>query len=122
MSQGYKLPEGHTIGFEYYRPKVNPIAQGLYLPFTKGGRVPSGLLVAQEYRRLGWGYPRYQKGISDWEPGSNGGLVCCFIRNGNGELIAGGEAWCHPRDVFNYRIGRDISRGRALKALANGGA
>ena len=44
------------------------------------------------------------------------------LANGNGELIAGGEAWCHPRDVFNYRIGRDISRGRALKALANGGA
>lgn len=37
--------------------------------------------------------------------------------NEKGESVATGVAECSSKDAFCYRIGRDISRGRAFKAL-----
>lgn len=60
----------------------------------------------------------YQRGKSKWEPHTKGGLTVCSIWDGDSSLLGRGFAVCSKRDAFCYRIGREIARGRALKALA----
>jgi hypothetical protein len=61
----------------------------------------------------------YQRGISLWSPTERGGYTFCFVYEGDdaSEPIAVGLAECSPKDAFCYRLGREISRGRALDEL-----
>jgi len=115
MSQGFELPEGYRLRYKYYRP---PADGGGGLPLTRGGKDPSGKLAVQAWLGRWAGYDQYQKGLSGWRPGSHGGLVICTIYNNDGVGVCCGKATCHTEDVFCYRIGRDIAKGRALKKLA----
>lgn len=58
----------------------------------------------------------YRRGWSDWEPTPRGGMTECYVKRGD-EVVATGVAVCSKKDAFSYRIGRAISRGRALKSL-----
>jgi hypothetical protein len=58
----------------------------------------------------------FQRGTSQWTPMPRGGYTRCYVYDQD-YLMATGLAECSPRDSFCYKIGRDISRGRALKAL-----
>jgi len=61
----------------------------------------------------------YQRGNGRFKPDEHGGMTHCAIIGRDGVILAEGRAVCSQRDAFNYRIGRDIARGRALKALEN---
>jgi hypothetical protein len=41
-----------------------------------------------------------------------------LIIDPDGDVVAEGKAICRPDEPFCRRIGRDVARGRALKALA----
>jgi len=60
----------------------------------------------------------YQRGETAWTPSEHGGYTQCFVYDGERNLKATGIAECSPLDSFCYRIGRAISRGRALKSLS----
>jgi hypothetical protein len=71
-----------------------------------------------------WVWGRHGRGLhfrrgehSGWTPSPRGGYTICRIYTNDNELLAAGLAECSPRDSFCYKLGRDISRGRALKAL-----
>lgn len=60
----------------------------------------------------------FQRGrTKTWQPSERGGYTLCFIYNDEGEVVATGVAECSKLDHFCYRLGREISRGRALKTL-----
>ena len=60
----------------------------------------------------------YRRGQTDWIPMGRGGLTSCTIlSDDNNKILAHGKALCSMSDNFNYKIGRDIARGRAEKQL-----
>jgi len=61
---------------------------------------------------------RYMRGVTAWQPKNNGGYTVCDLCNEDGDVLVVRIAECSPKDQFCYRTGRDIARGRALKALA----
>jgi hypothetical protein len=63
---------------------------------------------------------RYFPGDTLWKPASRGGWTICEVLDRYGDIVAHGEAHCSLKDAYCYRIGRDISRGRALKVLQTG--
>lgn len=50
-------------------------------------------------------------------PHTHGGCTECYIYDANRQFVASGEATCSLKDQFVYKIGRQISLGRALKHL-----
>lgn len=69
------------------------------------------------FGRHGTAY-HYQRGrTKEWHPFERGGYTLCFIYDGGGKLVAVGRAECSKLDPFSYRLGREISLGRALKVL-----
>lgn len=54
---------------------------------------------------------------SNFDPTTHGGRTECFIYGPDRQLVATGEALCSLKDQFVYKIGRQISLGRALKQL-----
>ena len=50
-------------------------------------------------------------------PESKGGTTIASIINERGNVVAVGRAFCSLQDQFNYRRGRLIATGRALKEL-----
>jgi hypothetical protein len=85
-------------------------------------RIPAQEWAVIARRTGGRGKPprcrRYIKGHTAWLPATRGGQTICMILDENDNLVVEGEAACSLSDNFNYRIGREISTGRALKALA----
>lgn len=62
---------------------------------------------------------RYFRGRDERAVATKGGQTFCIIRRNGQEVI--GIALCSHRDNFSYRLGREISFGRALKeAVAKG--
>jgi hypothetical protein len=59
----------------------------------------------------------YQPGNGNGEPSPRGGYTVCDVYDSKGNCVSRGCAECSHKDSFCYKIGRDISRGRALKAL-----
>jgi len=59
----------------------------------------------------------YRRGQTEWEPAPRGGITECGIYDRDGICITYGKARCSLKDAFCYRVGREISRGRALKSL-----
>jgi hypothetical protein len=76
---------------------------------------------------------RYYQGCSeasekhpgDWSPAERGGETICYIYPEGKEtdtrmmedLLSCGAAKCSLKDAFSYRLGRQISYGRAMKDL-----
>ncbi len=60
----------------------------------------------------------FKRGQETWTPASRGGAVDCAIHDDNNRIVAQGKSTCSMADNFNYRIGRDIARGRAEKEAA----
>lgn len=61
---------------------------------------------------------RFRRGRTKWLPYERGGHTVCTIRDDEDNKILGvGAATCSMSDNFNYKIGRDIARGRAEKKL-----
>lgn len=46
-----------------------------------------------------------------------GGSTAAYIYDKDGKLLAEGFSFCSDEDNFNYKLGRDIAIGRALKEL-----
>ena len=114
MSQHLTLPEGHEVEFEYYRTR----AWISSTPKQEGEHDPSGKDVARyNYVEAEIPYELHVKGVSNWQPGSNGGEVICYIYNQCNVVVSCGHSTCHWKDNFNPRIGRAISFGRALKRM-----
>ena len=101
---------------------------GLYVVY-KHYRRPPTISQAREMRepwipnevetfcgRHGLAY-HYQPGNGNGEPSPRGGYTFCYVYDQDKNLVSMGLAECSPKDSFNYKIGRDISRGRALKTL-----
>jgi hypothetical protein len=64
-------------------------------------------------------YHRWSRGatkIVRWSPTCKGGKTLCVIRLTDGRHVVG-YAFCSKEDNFEYRIGRQIARGRAEKQL-----
>lgn len=62
----------------------------------------------------------YQRKESTWMPQPKGGYTECVVWVGEGderERISIGWALCSEKDNFCYRVGRQIAKGRALKAI-----
>jgi len=59
----------------------------------------------------------YQQGQSEFEPAARGGETHCFVKDADSRVVATGVAHCSLKDTFCYRLGRNISKGRALKRL-----
>ena len=81
----------------------------------------NGYQMRYEHYRLrcdGGGLDRYHRGRSDWQPAERGGCTFCTIADEDGITLVIGAAKCSRKDAFCYRIGRQIAKGRALKALA----
>ena len=67
--------------------------------------------VPPEYRKPDG--PMYRDGFA---PHTHGGKTVCKVWNEK-EIVAIGTAWCSINDPFSYHIGREIARGRAMKAV-----
>jgi len=52
-------------------------------------------------------------------PAARGGLTTCEFVSDDGKLLAQGAGICSFSDNFNYRTGRLIAEGRALKKLGS---
>lgn len=65
---------------------------------------------------------RYLRSKSnDFEPSPFGGQTVVEIVDSDGkELLAVGQSHCSQLDQFNYKLGRKIAFGRALKILKEG--
>jgi hypothetical protein len=59
---------------------------------------------------------RYKRNFKTFVPSCKGGLTICRLVLDNGDEIIG-TAHCNLVDNFNYRLGRKIAHGRALKRL-----
>lgn len=60
---------------------------------------------------------RYFRGRSEWEPSTKGGHTICIIVGENNKEYAGFSV-CSDKDTFNYKVGREIAFGRALKFMS----
>ena len=102
------VPDGYRVVWKHFRPKA-----GYTLYFVPVWQ------KSPEYAMLDNGlYCRhYTRGKTYWEPALRGGVTRCYIYDDTKELVAIGEAQCSLEDQFVYRIGREISLGRALKNL-----
>lgn len=56
----------------------------------------------------------YTRGEMKWQPTCKGGLTECHLILTNSQDIVG-IAECSLKDNFNYRLGRAIAYGRAMK-------
>jgi hypothetical protein len=70
---------------------------------------------AYEYK--GNVYRHYRKADHNWQPGPKGGRTLCFLMDEDGNLASVGIARCSHKDGFCYRLGREISEGKARLAL-----
>ena len=59
----------------------------------------------------------YQQGQTEFEPAARGGETHCFVKDADNRVISTGISHYSMKDTFCYRLGRNISRGRALKRL-----
>jgi hypothetical protein len=55
--------------------------------------------------------------LGDMQPHPKGGKTVCVVTLEDGETKLVGVAYCSWADNFNYKLGRDIARGRALAQL-----
>jgi len=62
------------------------------------------------------GFAETEGGVS-----AKGGLTVVKVFDPEDNLVITAKAVCNPQDSFNKRIGRDISLGRALKAMEERG-
>ena len=86
----------HHVVYEHYR--INKVA-GLLLRYMRG-------------------HNKEGEKLSNWMPDERGGKTVCFILSENRkDILAYGYADCSLKDAFNYRLGRQISYGRAMKDL-----
>lgn len=76
-------------------------------------------IAGEEPAEDGYRCERYMRGVTKWTPHERGGATLCHVYN-DGNLIAWGLAFCSMKDGFSYRLGREVSRGRAI-AWLNGG-
>ena len=60
------------------------------------------------------GLRHYTQGKTKWQPACRGGKTECHLVLDNDTEIVG-VAECSPKDAFVYKVGRDISLGRAMK-------
>lgn len=60
-------------------------------------------------------YIRHGEDRSHWKPAERGGLTVCVIVDEADHVLGTGTAECSIKDAYNYRIGRLIASGRALK-------
>ena len=88
-----QIPEGYKVKYEHRRRSYDKA--GLFGP---GGEMDRGFIKRQ-------GLLIHSKG----------GKTIAHIYDVNDKLVATGIAECSNNDNFNYRIGRDIALGRALK-------
>lgn len=70
---------------------------------------PPGRLVYRYRHKFGFE-------ISDDPPLEFGGVTICDIVDENGREFSA-DAWCSLSDQFQYKIGRAIALGRALKRM-----
>lgn len=59
---------------------------------------------------------RYKRNFKKFIPSGKGGMSICRLVLDTGEEIIG-VAHCNQLDNFNYRLGRTIAHGRAMKEL-----
>lgn len=89
-------------------------------------KVPEGLEVKFSHLRLAEGSPALEGGTNlrsmrelreaKLPVSAKGGRTLASILDGE-KVVATGVAQCNAKDPFNYRIGRDIALGRAIKEL-----
>ncbi len=60
---------------------------------------------------------RYKRNFKPFNPSGKGGMtICCIVLSNGDEYV--GYARCNLADNFNYKLGRRIALGRALKAAS----
>ena len=84
------------IRYKHYRIDKKT---GTLKPYTRPHRQADGTRVERPF-----------------EPAERGGVTECEISIDCYTVVT--KAVCSLKDAFNYKIGRDIARGRALKAVA----
>lgn len=113
-----RLPEGHEIEYEHFRygraDVINLRARFEEDLQQRGLKVALDALNA----RIGYlaKYPSHEKGHDISAKGGATRAVVFF----DGDSVASAWSRCSLWENFNRSTGRDVARGRALKALAKG--
>ena len=102
-----ELPEGYTVKYTHGRFENRDVLRllGVYL---RGN--------FEEYREAFDATPTADRRDLD-HPSTTGGVTTAVIYDTDGNEVARGVARCGVLDNYSRRIGRDISRGRALKNM-----
>lgn len=98
------LPDGWTVRFTHLRHPLMHRADRFGGPQLRKNK--DVLLTLGELKKNGL------------QPAPTGGSTICRILDAEGNVVAGGNAFCCERDNYSRRLGRVISQGRALKDLA----
>ena len=114
VSEPEKVTVVEKVEFDHYRV---PFREAWARSYPRRGK-PINMGVADLYRyspKYGWN----SEYTIDDKPFPRGGKTVCLVTLSDGRK-AEGVALCSMADQFCYRIGRDISKGRAMHALGVG--
>ena len=120
------MKEDYNYSYEHYRVPSGSVdgVPRTWCPFgfgTQWGIEAAALRFSDDYRaeflippdqRSDDG-PVYRPG---YEPNTHGGKTICKMWL-DGKVVVEATAWCSINDVFSYRTGRRIARGRVEKKL-----